>query len=171
MRRLDRATANDMNPLPDLPNLSVVSQAIQLSIAPVFLLAGIGAFLNACVSRLARIVDRARAVETLVLDAPAGAEHDRHVWEINRLDRRMRIVNRAIFLSVASAVAVCGVVCLMFLAVLIKPPLGPAIAALFIVTMLLVTAGFATFLQEVRLAAKTIRVRSEILEHRLDIED
>ena len=157
-----------MDPLPSLPSLSAVSSAIQLAIAPVFLLAGIGAFLNVCVGRLARIIDRARLVEQKVLDTPAGVEHDRHVWEINRLDRRMRVVNAAIFLSVASAVAVCAVVCLMFLAVLIEPPLGPAIAVLFILTMLLITAAFATFLHEVRLAAQTIRIRQEVLNHRFD---
>lgn len=158
------------NPLPDLPTLSTVAQAIQLAIAPVFLLAGLGAFLNVCVSRLARIIDRARLVEQMVLDSPAGPMHDRHVWEINRLDRRMRVVNRAIFLCVASAVAVCAVVCLMFLAVLVEPPLGPAIAVVFILAMLLITAAFATFLHEVRLAAKTIRIREEVLNHRFDEE-
>ena len=159
------------NPVIDLPSLSTVSQAIQLAIAPVFLLAGIGAVLNVCVSRLARIIDRARIVEALVLAAPAGREHDRHVWEVNRLDRRMRVVNLAIFLSVASAVVVCAVVCTMFLAVLIEPPLGPVIAILFILAMLLITVAFATFLHEVRLAAKTIRIRKEILNHSIDVED
>lgn len=156
------------NALPNLPSLSTVAQAIQLAIAPVFLLAGIGAFLNVCVSRLARIVDRARLLEQLVLDSPPGAMHDRYVWEVNRLDRRMLVVNQAIFLAVASAVVVCAVVCMMFLAVLIEPPLGPAIAILFILAMLLVTAAFATFLHEVRLAAKTIRIRKEILNHRFE---
>ena len=156
------------SPLPNLPTLSTVAQAIQLAIAPVFLLAGIGAFLNVCVSRLARIIDRARIVEALVLETPAGPEHDRHVWEVNRLDRRMKVVNAAIFLCVASAATVCAVVCTMFLAVLIKPPLGPVIAILFILAMLLITFAFATFLHEVRLAAQTIRIRKEVLNHRFD---
>ncbi len=157
-----------MDPLPNLPSLSTVSAAIQLAIAPVFLLAGLGAFLNVCVSRLARIIDRARIVEELIVNAPQGAAPKRYIWEINRLDRRMRVVNNAIFLTVASAVVICAVVCLMFLAVLIEPPLGPAIAVLFILSMLLITAAFATFLHEVRLAAKTIRVRDEVLNYRLE---
>ena len=44
--------------LPDSPtSVTTVAQIIQLAVAPVFLLAGIGAFLNVCASRLARIVD------------------------------------------------------------------------------------------------------------------
>ena len=50
---------------------SPVAQVIQLAVAPVFLLAGIGAFLNVCAGRLSRIVDRARTVEPLLLGAAA----------------------------------------------------------------------------------------------------
>ena len=44
------------------PNLSVITVAeiVRLAVAPVFLLSGIGAFLNVCASRLSRIIDRSR---------------------------------------------------------------------------------------------------------------
>ena len=44
---------------------SDMARTIQLAIAPVFLLAGIGAFLNVIAGRLARVVDRARHLEDL----------------------------------------------------------------------------------------------------------
>ena len=47
------------------PYLSTVADTIQSAIAPVFLLAGIGAILNVMVGRLARIVDRARTLEEI----------------------------------------------------------------------------------------------------------
>ena len=37
-----------------------IAHVIQLSVAPVFLLAGIGAFINAFASRLGRVFDRKR---------------------------------------------------------------------------------------------------------------
>ncbi len=43
--------------------VSDVAHAIQLSLAPVFLLSGIGVLLGMLTSRLARIVDRARVME------------------------------------------------------------------------------------------------------------
>ena len=46
---------------PQPTSVTTVAQIIQLAVAPVFLLAGIGAFLNVCAGRLSRIVDRARA--------------------------------------------------------------------------------------------------------------
>ena len=53
--------------LPHTPDLRYLAQIIQLAVAPVFLLAGLGAFLNVCAGRLARIVARCQAIpgETL----------------------------------------------------------------------------------------------------------
>ncbi|AJR24268.1 MULTISPECIES: DUF2721 domain-containing protein [Sphingobium] len=152
-----------------LPQVSQVAQTIQLALAPVFLLAGIGAFLNVCVGRLARIIDRARKVEEKIL-ASRGKEHDRMVSEIRVLDRRMSVVNGAIFLSVASACAVCLVVILLFAANLFGVHLGTPIAILFILAMVLQAAAFGTFIQEIRLASRTIHIRNEVLYHKVEEE-
>ncbi|WP_298402012.1 DUF2721 domain-containing protein [Sphingobium sp.] len=153
-----------------LPQVSQVAQTIQLALAPVFLLAGIGAFLNVCVSRLARIIDRARSVEEKVLTT-RGKEHDRAVAEIRVLDRRMSVVNSAIFLSVASACAVCLVVILLFAGNLFNAHLGTPVAVLFSLAMVLQAAGFATFIQEIRLASRIIHIRNEVLYHKADEEE
>jgi hypothetical protein len=153
-----------------LPQVSQVAQTIQLALAPVFLLAGIGAFLNVCVSRLARIIDRARDVEKLVLST-RGKEHDRMVGEIRVLDRRMSVVNSAIFLSVASACAVCLVVILLFAGNLFNAHLGTPVAIFFSLAMILQAAAFATFIQEIRLASRTIHIRNEVLFHKAEEEE
>src|SRR4029453_6934476 len=103
------------------PNLSVttVAEIVRLAVAPVFLLSGIGAFLNVCVSRLSRIVDRSREIEPLVL-ASRGSEHHRWVGELKTLDRRMSLVSWATAMSVFSAVVTCLVVALLFVATLTK---------------------------------------------------
>ncbi len=152
-----------------LPQVSHVAQTIQLSLAPVFLLTGIGAFLNVCVGRLARIIDRARSVEEKVLNT-RGKEHDRMVAEIRVLDRRMSVVNSAIFLSVASACAVCMVVILLFAGNLFDAHLGTAVAIFFSLSMVLQAAAFATFIQEIRLASRIIHIRNEVLYHKVEEE-
>ena len=141
-----------------------VAHIVQLALAPVFLLAGIGAFLNACTGRLARIVDRARVLEPLILNT-RGREHERHLREIRVIDRRMGLVSWAIFLSVFSAMLICGVVVLQFSAALIHLQLGTAIALMFIASMLCIAAAFFIFLIETRFAARNVRIRSELLEH------
>ncbi len=149
----------------DSPTL--VAQIIQLAVAPVFLLAGVGAFLNVCAARLARIVDRARAIEARVL-ATRGEEHDRALGELRVLDRRMALVSQAIFTSVLSAVLTCAVVVLLFAGGLTGAHVGTAIALLFIASMVSLAMSFSIFLIETRLASKAVRIRPAILQHEAD---
>ena len=154
--------------LPELPTsppaVSVVAQTIQLAVAPVFLLAGLGAFLNVCAGRLSRIVDRARFLEPQILET-RGGEHDRLIVEIRVLDRRMLLVSRAIFLSVLSALLTCAVIVLLFAGGLSGLQFGTAIALLFIASMIAVGLAFAVFLVETRIASRSVRIRTDILEH------
>jgi methylthioribose-1-phosphate isomerase len=153
--------------LPEIPTdtrVTEIAEIVQLAVAPVFLLAGIGAFLNACASRLARIVERARSVEPKLLGS-RGAEHDRLQREIRILDRRMALVSRAMVLTVISAVLTCTVVVLLFAGSLLDAEFGTVIALLFIATMIALGLGFFVFLLETRLASRAVRIRAEILAH------
>jgi hypothetical protein len=151
------------------PDLSVntVAEIVRLALAPVFLLSGIGAFVNVLASRLSRIVDRSRQVEPKLL-ASRGAEHDRWINELKILDRRMSLISWATGLSVTSAVLTCLVVVLLFAANLIRTRMGTEIAWLFMASMLTIGAGFAVFLIETTIAARAVRIRSELLQHRVD---
>lgn len=146
------------------PGFDTIAQAIQLAIAPVFMLAGIGALLNVLAGRLSRVVDRARQLEALH-PRSTGPEHDRHVWELRLLDRRITLINRGLALAVSSAVMVCIVVALMFVAGLVRFHLGVFIALAFIIAMGMLTASLITFLIEVRLSLEAIHIRAELLEH------
>jgi len=153
--------------LPHAPGLTQLAQIIQLAVAPVFLLAGLGAFLNVCAGRLARIVDRMRKLEPRILDS-RGEEHDRLLNEVRLLDRRSRIVSNAIFTTVLAALLISAVVILLFLAFLTGYRFGTAIALLFIAAMACTGLGFAVFLHETRLGIRAIQVRAHILDHQAD---
>lgn len=150
-------------PIPS-PELNHLAQIISQVVAPVFLLAGVGAFLNVCTGRLARIVDRSRNLEPRLL-ASRGKEHDRLVGEIRLIDRRMRLVSRAVFFTVLSALLICAVVVLLFAAFLTGWRIGTAVALLFIVAMVAIGSAFAIFLHETNLASRAVRIRSEVLTH------
>ena len=82
--------------------ISLLAQIIQLSIAPVFLLTAIGAFLSAITTRLGRVIDRARLLENII--ATEGADgNELAIAELAGLDRRMLLANRAVGLSIGSA--------------------------------------------------------------------
>jgi hypothetical protein len=145
------------------PAVSDIAHTIQLSVAPVFLLTGIGGIMNVIAGRLNRVVDRSRALEALHSKS-SGEEHERHVWELRLLDRRIRLSSNAIFLCVASAVAVCAVVTLMFVAEFASLKYGNSVSLLFILAMVLLAAGLILFLIETRIAVSGIRVREHLLE-------
>jgi hypothetical protein len=142
--------------------VSQIAHLISLAIAPVFLLAGIGSILNVLASRLARVVDRARSLEAdfASFDSERRA---RASEELGLLDRRMHIVNHAISACTASALFVCLVVALLFVADLAAIKFGTAVALLFILAMLFLIVGLILFLWEIRLAMSAIRIRSEHL--------
>ena len=153
--------------LPHAPDLRYLAQIIQLAVAPVFLFAGLGAFLNVCVGRLARIIDRTRQLEPRILDS-RGEEHDRLVREMRLLDRRIKVVNHAIFATVLAAMLISTVVILLFAGFLSGLRFGTPIALLFIAAMISTGIGFAIFLYETRLATTAVHVRTDILEHQAD---
>ena len=156
--------------IPHTPGLTQLAQIIQLAVAPVFLLAGLGAFLNVCAGRLARIVDRARRLEPRIFES-RGEEHDRLIREIRMLDRRIRVVNQAIFCTVLAALLISAVVILLFGAFLTGYRFGTLIALLFIAAMISTASGFAIFLHETRLGTRSVRIGSHILDHEAEEDE
>jgi hypothetical protein len=149
--------------MPTFPAVSTIAQTIQLSLSPVFMLAGIGALLNVLAGRLSRVIDRARALE-LLHPRSSGPEHERHVAELRLLDRRMTIINAALFLAVTSAIMTCLVVALLFVAELAKLHFGTLVAISFILAMVLLIAALVSFMVEVRVSLRAIHIRPELLE-------
>lgn len=145
------------------PILSTVAETIQVAIAPVFLLAGLGAILNVMVGRLARIVDRSRQLTAMQLrgDDP---ERVQHLAELRLIDGRIRMINNAVYLVVMAAIAICLVVAMLFVAELGDVQMGQVIAVAFIISMLLLTGGLICFLIEIHMSVRAIRVRSDLLE-------
>jgi hypothetical protein len=140
--------------------VTTIAHQIQLAVAPVFLLAGIGGIINVLAHRLARVVDRSRQLEA---EPVAGSESGRAAYaaELCLLERRMKVVNWAISLCTASALFVCVVVAILFVADLARIAFARPIAMLFIVAMLLLIAGLVLFLYEIRLAMRALQVSRE----------
>ena len=137
--------------------VTTIAHQIQLAVAPVFLLAGIAGMINVLAHRLARVVDRSRALEA---EPPDEHEPVRSLYfeELKILDLRMRVVNASLSCCTSGALFVCVVVAILFVASLAKFAFGEAIALLFILAMLLLIAGLVLFLYEVRLATRALRI-------------
>jgi Protein of unknown function (DUF2721) len=147
--------------------ISSIAHLIQLSIGPVFLIAGVGAILNVLANRLARVVDRVRKLEEEFVGS-SDLRQRLARSELERLGLRMRLINSAITASTAGVLCVCLVVALMFIGGLTDVSFGRVIAAMFVITMGLITIGLILFLFEIRIAARALRVRHELLETRVE---
>lgn len=128
-----------------------VAHVIQLAVAPVFLLTGVGAILNVITSRLARIVDRSR-----VLSSSADQKHAAQREEMAMLARRARWVHWAVSLCTMSALLICIVIAALFVGSEISIDPSRAVSLLFILAMLTLISGLLCFLREVFLATGNI---------------
>jgi hypothetical protein len=143
-------------------SISTVAHTIQLAVAPVFLLAGIGGILNVVATRLARVVDRVRKLEGEVPDAD-GDLRAQELGELAVLDRRMSICHLSIGLCTASALLICMVVMIMFLGGLTGGNFALWVSLLFIGATLCLTLGLLLFLAEVTIATRSVRVSEQFV--------
>lgn len=144
--------------LPTVSDVGSVAHAIQLSVAPVFLLTGIGAMLSVMTNRLARVIDRARILEVR-FDAATQDEHRELIRnDLDTLAHRASLVGRAINLFTFTALLICTVIALLFLGAFLSNNFSIAVAVLFIIAMLSMVTGLLFFLREIFLATANLRI-------------
>jgi len=138
-------------------SVSEVAHVIQLAVAPVFLLSGVGSLLSVMTNRLGRIIDRARELEVRLAAATPAEAEPLHV-QLRTLSRRAKLVGAAITLCTAAALLICGVIVVLFLSAFIHPTLDKVSAFLFIASMLALFAGLCYFLREIFVATSALRI-------------
>ncbi len=135
-------------------DVTSVAHVIQLAVAPVFLLTGVGAILNVITNRLARIVDRFRVLGN-ASDQMQSAQQE----EMAMLSRRSRWVHWAISLCTMSALFICIVIVALFVGSEIGMDPSQAVSLLFISAMLTLIVGLLCLLREIFLATGSIAIR------------
>lgn len=136
-----------------------IAQAIQLALAPVFLLTGVAGLLNVMAGRLARIIDRGRDLMEDRIPQHLQEDPEALQTELTRLERRRRYASMAITACTFSALLVCTVVAVIFLQVMLQVEFKWVISGLFTASTLTLVVGLAYFLREVHLATQTVRIR------------
>ena len=138
-----------------------VAHLIQVALTPIFLISAIGVTLNVLTSRLARIVDRARAMED-ILRRPDYVHDGRDLHGVlGVLARRARYINAAITFITLSALFIALVVVMLFVNAFLRLDLSAFIACMFILSMVSLCAALLAFLIEVRIATNTLRIGIE----------
>ena len=138
--------------------ISAVAHAIQLSIAPVFLLSGIAAILAVMTNRLSRIIDRARALEAQLPSLAPETAPPLHT-ELATLSRRAKLISGSITLCTTTALLVCAVIVTGFLGVVfLRIDISVPVALLFVAAMVTFFAGLVLFLREIFVATANLRI-------------
>lgn len=136
-----------------LPFTSIdeITHAIQLAIAPVFLLTAVGTLLMVFTNRLSRAVDRRRVIKKLLPELADGALVEAND-ELAHIARRIQLIYTAIVLAVLCALFVCMLIAVAFLDAFIAANLGKVLGVLFVLAMLALIAALIIFLREIFIA-------------------
>ena len=139
------------------PGITAVAHAIQLAVAPVFLLSGIGAVLAVLTNRLSRIIDRGRTLEAQLATSPPDRAAKFQV-ELATLSRRAQLIGRAITLCTVTALLVCTVIATLFLGAFARFDASVPVALFFVAAMVAFFAGLLFFLREIFIATANLRI-------------
>lgn len=127
-----------------------VMEMLQFSLAPAFLLVGIGSVMNVMMNRLIWVANRIERLESRSEERSETPCSDELHW----LMRRRRIAQRAVMFSTAAASLISVLIAALFVSAYIHLKIGTVIAGLWVATMALLITGLAFFFSETRIAAK-----------------
>jgi hypothetical protein len=140
-----------------------ISHAIQLAVAPVFMLTAIAGLISALATRLARIIDRARSLEERIhegrlIDRPAVVAT---YLELRRLKVRGRVVNAAVGLLALAAMMIGATVLSLFLGETTTSQVSPLVSVTFLSGVVCFVLALCCFLVETLLASSTLQFRDQ----------
>jgi len=144
-------------------NFDEIGTVIQMAVAPAFLLTGLGAILTVMGHRLARIVDRFRVLKEgtnkkTLDEALADVLESKVINELNSLLLRAKWTHWAIALTTTSALFICLLIAMIFIATEVRFELDQYLTILFIVAMSSLVLGLLCFLREVSLSKSIIKL-------------
>ena len=142
------APANGVTPASSSPLLDL-ARAIQLSVAPVFLLAAVAGLLGVISGRLTRVLDRANQLQGTAFDAA----------DLKLLRRRMVLLTRSSASVTVTGILVAAVVAVTFIGAVAVIDLTPIVVSLFVLAMAMLIVGLLQLLLDTRLAAWLIQRR------------
>lgn len=141
--------------------MDAIAAVIQLSVAPVFLLAGIGALLTVLSNRLGRITDRARVLERRIATTRSEEHKTLLTDETAILWTRIRIINWAIRLCASGALLICLTIISLFVGEYAEIHIADFVAVTFVLAMSMIFIALVLFLREVGIATRRMQIGLE----------
>ena len=148
-------------------NPNFLSESIQLSVAPVFLLTAVAGMISALTQRIARVIDRSRALQFEIM-SERDQEHQIvlkqfHEEELTHLSNRAHLVNISMGLLVLCAILIGLTILELFFAETIagKMSISDYVLYTFIGGISSFIMALLCLLCEVFIASHSVRMRPE----------
>lgn len=124
-------------------DVEVIAHVVQLAVVPVFF-TGVAVLLSVMITRLGRVMDRARLIEGRWYQADYE-ERAIVQFELALLEQRARLSSWAINFCASAALLMCVVIVTLFVDAFLSKNLAWLIGGLFIVAMLALMSGLISF--------------------------
>ena len=143
--------------------MNPIGQAIELAVAPVFLLTAVAGMLNALGTRIARVIDRSRWLQNFIEDRGGQCNTERlcrYQDELVSLALRSRIINLSTALMVLCAVLIGATVMEIFYSTGIagQLTLPSTISFTFLGGFGVFLLACALYLAEILIASRSIKI-------------
>lgn len=152
-----------------LPDSDTIVHLIQLSVAPVFLIAGVAGLLNVFTGRLTRIVDKLEKIEAYIYNKQKKNKDYKASSRIssrrNVLIIRLKNVNLAILFATVTGLMVSLVILSAFAATLFSFQSEIVISISFMLAMLFLILSLVMFLREIYYTSNYIKLDKHYIEY------
>ena len=129
-----------------------LAHAIRLSMAPAFLLVGVGGLMGVMTTQRLKIVERYRVLHAVRDTGEDLVSADQISCELRVLQRRLRLTMQAITLLTLVVMIISLVIAILFISVISQIDLTLALVPLFVLAMLGLILASALFLLQLRVS-------------------
>jgi hypothetical protein len=142
--------------MPSTP-LSELIPVLQIAIAPVILISGVGLLLLSLTNRFGRAVDRTRQIHH-EMRAATAADRPRLANQVEVIYRRARLIQLSIIMGALSALFAAMLIVALFLTALMKWESAIVISLFFIGCLVSLVASLITFIMDIRLSLHALKL-------------
>jgi hypothetical protein len=142
--------------MPSTP-LTELIPVLQVAIAPVILISGVGLLLLSLTNRFGRAVDRTRQIHQQ-MRAAADADRARLANQVEVIYRRARLIQFSIVMGALSALSAAMLILTLFFTALMNLQLGALISVFFVCCLLSLVVSLITFIMDIRLSLHALKM-------------
>ena len=136
---------------------------LQLSIAPVIVISGVGLILLSMTNRIARVIDRSRELSNILRNDETDSEKHQVRQQLVILERRSQLLRRAIEFACISLLLAASLVIVLFFVVLMDVEAVMIITLIFVSCMFSLIAALIFFLLDVHTSLSALKLEVKIM--------